>query len=363
MIFATNIHEDPSVKRILLTVLPKPKNLYVHKKKHELKNPNPSLIGYSFETFFKVKSCSAKTYMKKFENEFLQAKKTIERIRNKRPEINAYSNDTILFLTKKEINFFLETIRSTKCEHNFSLIKSKNSISFIKKNGKIQQIDFKVFYEIWKNTKVDILKPNLIIIDKESLAKFYESVILKFVSQTKTYLNTKKITIKYIEILILFTNINSQFSLLSHPMRSIEGIKTLSKYLMVLIKSSNKKIDSFKGKILCKPSLAAYQTLATPDFIIGNEIFEIKTSNSILSQDDYLQCLIYLIFSQTEENKLYYGKIEAVNIYYALHDYNVQIKFAQIQNKYIKLQKFFTSKEKEILKNPTEYATKLYRKK
>jgi hypothetical protein len=356
MIFATNVHNIPEIKKALLKYYPKPKIVKPVLASTQV-NPNPSLIGYSFEIFFKIFSNSRKSFESLFTNEISQVNQNILIISKRNQDCRQFSDDSVSYTLGKEYKNFTSFMMSQK-PGSENLFKKVDGVNFFSKKAHQKiYLDFSDWM-LLKKDKICI-DVSMTVVDIDSLNIFYGKIIETFKREVVKFWDSKRITKCFIRSLIYFTNISSQRFSITHPVRIFEQINQIIFYLRPMISCCIKKVKKIDGKIIYKPKLHSFSIMATPDLLFKNEILELKTSKIILTLDDYLQVLIYLIFAQTSRNKAEYGIMKKASLYYALFNYTFTIELSEIKHHLQEVMSMFSKVELEIVKEPSKVIFKI----
>lgn len=329
--YVTELIKYKEFKSYLVERFPKPALSF--RTGLKLNNENPSLTGHAFEILFSL-ACIKKTSLNThFSDDYLRAGKNIASLR-KSEKIGIYirKSNLLIGLTDKDYKSKVPLIKTILKETTW-MKKENNKILKSIRVSKDIICSLPLIFEIIKKTGLVLLYPSqqmdTIIYNQESIANFYEKVILNFKKQSLAFVEDKILTKQFTKTLLFFTEVSSPFfskgTLLNSTTLKNAYLNQTFKHFKFFCKS----FTGLNGKVIKKPSLRCYGILATPDFIIKDKIIEVKTSQKFSSRD-YLQALTYLIFAQNPEHIAVYGPIRSAIIYYSRFNKQIEIKISEL---------------------------------
>lgn len=301
-------------------------------------NLNPSLTGYAFELFFELVLRKTKVEVL-FKEQFECAQKNIcklSELKEIHSTVGTYLNVVLngRLATKRfnivdaELSKLYFINRTTKPYTKSPIIVGKGVSSFkwLEISDEIIQ-HLEIIVALKKNTGVLLLPrmgKNILIINQLCITKHYQQVIKNFAIEGDHFIRSGKISKKFTRLILQFSHISHPFFDKHFPLKNTSFVSSYLNHVHKLFSSLCNNMPDFKGDIIRKPSFAYQKILATPDFLIGPKILEVKTSKKP-TKGELLQAIAYLLFAQSNENRRLYGKVESVTIFYA--QYNETISF------------------------------------
>lgn len=283
----------------------------------ENRNLNPSLTGNAFELFFEL-ALSKKRIEALFQKQFEYAQKNIRNISELKEEYGCLAPKSYNIIKKGLSNLDLVN-RTTKPYTKSPVIVEKGvgCLQWLEISDQVIQY-IEIIVELKKKTGFSLFRypGKIFVINQLSVVKYYQQVVKDFAIEADSFTKSRKISKKFTRLILQFSHISHPFFDRYFPLKNTSFVNSYLNYVHELFSSFCQNLPNLKGKITCKPSLAYQKIRATPDFLIGQKIIEVKTSKKP-SKQDLLQAIAYLLFAQSKENKRNYGKVESVTIFYA----------------------------------------------
>jgi hypothetical protein len=293
-------------------------------------NLNPSLTGNAFELFFEL-ALSTKKVEVLFKEQFECAQKNIYNL-TKLKEIH-HTVDTHLSIilngcsAPKKFNILKTELSKLYVVNSTTKPYTKSSVIVRKGIRPFQWLEisrgisqhFEIMVELNKKTGVLLLPrmgKNILVINQLGIIKHYQQVIKSFAIEADSFTTSRKISKKFTRILLQFSHISHPYFNKNLPLKNTFFVSSYLNHVHKLFSALCNNLPNLKGEIVRKPSFAYQKILATPDFLIGQKILEVKTSKKP-SKGEFLQAIAYLLFAQSKENRRYYGMVESVAIFYA----------------------------------------------
>lgn len=314
--------------------------------KCELRNENlnPSLTGNAFELFFEL-AISKERVEVLFKEQFECAQKNINKLSGSKEISSTVGNHLSIVLNecsaikryktiKKELSKISIVNTTTKPYTKSPVIvrKGVGSLQWLEISDRIVQ-HMAIIEILNKKTNV-LLYPwmgkNILVINQLSIIKYYQQVIRGFTIEADSFTNSGIISKKLTRLLLQFSHISHPFFNRDLPLQNTTFAWSYLNHTHKLFSSFCNNLPDLNGEIVRKPSLAYQKILATPDFLIGQKILEVKTSKKP-SKIELLQAIAYLLFAQSKENWRYYGKVESVDIYYAQHNQTISFSLDELR--------------------------------
>jgi hypothetical protein len=336
---ATKIIREKEVRDFLLCHFPKPKHTVAARFSIPNKNANSSLTGNAIELLLNIKRLkSKKSLFKELECERVNAKSNLKWLLRHEGNLLPYKKNVILCLNEMSYKRKLKEVKElapNKCtveKHTYPFCYS--SITVISGND-FFELKHKICSTLAiENSFYQILYKSLVVINLNSLIQYLDNSIHAIISEGQKSVGRKTIPKSFITCLLVFTQVSSQYfrmiDLIDGFCFSNEYIKYVSK-IAKNIALNDKRL--FAKRTLSKPSLKSYGIFATPDFITGDKILEMKTSQKFFSTDDYLQILLYLILSKTTANIKAYGIIKSAILFNPKSGEAVEIDASHLDKK------------------------------
>jgi len=322
--FVTKLIQDKKYKEFILKKFPKPRG-YKNEESKVFINRYHSIVGNSFEIFFKLLLIKYNGSNLTFENEIKTANTNIKWLKNTK---NAFYD------LAGVRNIIIDDVDFLNIQLKIKKFFKKDSYMEIE-SDKIKRIE--VFEKnVLKSMKFLSKEPlplmnsfqgnPFVIFSKEDVVNHLQKTINCFEKEVKNYTNKNIISNSLILTILKFTNISNQFFSMAPSINHnfsknyLSQLKDIINKVYLPIESEIHKKDS-----IFKPDLSWQKIRARPDFLIGNVIVELKTSNSFLSTNDYLQSITYLLFANQISNSRKYGKIDKLIIYYPILNTHYEI--------------------------------------
>ncbi|MFI5219861.1 MAG: hypothetical protein ACHQNT_10265 [Bacteroidia bacterium] len=184
--------------------------------------------------------------------------------------------------------------------------------------------------------------------DRINLMDIFLGVVGAFDELKKFHKNGKE-TNKFIESILILAKILPGFrmhSMGNEPLNVSRNDKiTFQRLIKLLPKNLFKKRKDFKRY----PAIGYGYILGRPDFLIDNELLEIKTSKDFFCRSDFNQVLMYYLIYKMQR-KMYKRQgvmIEKVSILYPLYKSKIELNLNEVINRknYSAFLKFFETKK------------------
>ncbi len=315
------LQKKASVKKYILQNFPKP-IIHQPKLKFRTGNSNPSLLGNTIEFFYYL-SLSNDLELK---DHFKLIERAIRRyMKITKEKMILHRKYAEIILPEEKYSRFLK-IFNLKTTHlkPFPCLEINGEDWNISKTCKAkEELDIILFIvDFWNVNNIKIEK--IFIFSNPDFDIFINNLYSDFAKEFSVYRVHRKMTISIISKLIFLTYLGNQWSTISISNTFFlerDFILQLKKILISINKNINSTTIFFN-----KPSLKIENIFATPDFIIKNNIVEIKATKAFFSTADYVQIMLYLLFSSHKSNIEYYGKIRKAIIEYPLFEKSVEIE-------------------------------------
>ncbi|WP_132053143.1 hypothetical protein [Pseudocnuella soli] len=296
-------------------------------------NVNPSLTGNAFEILFELVNHSKSNLKKQFEVQFKQAEEIIADIQKVRKIETCLGKEySFIKLSKEDYKSKVGIVKQVFSETCCISKEKKLPVKFLEISSSVKNY-FPFLGEVRRATSLLLYPYNglsTIIYEADSVAKYYKGIQDRFLTQAETFRKDRQLTRSFVKTILLFAHISHPFFIASEPLKNVsldvQYINQTFKHFSLFFANS----QTFKGKLIRKPSFACHGILATPDFLYKNKIIEVKTSQKF-SRRDYLQGLSYLLFAQFPENRSIYGKIDSVVIYYSKLNQQITIHLKDLE--------------------------------
>ena len=310
----------------------------------EAYNENPSLTGNAFEIFFEMYLDNTKIPAEqRFRENISEANRHVQRFKagrlldqSKGLLFNLLEHSDFEERADKLFNKVNSIINSEFSEteklYLCSLIQweNENKIPYLRFDSVVLYKIFSHLIKIEKDCGINLYPfngANIIICGVDALKAFYFENLRMFLHSANKFKKSKSITTDFVSNLLYFSSISSRF--FSGSPIAIEGFSpSYINYVSDLLCNCLKSGIS-RGRLVRKPKLHFNKVLATPDFLVDGVLYEVKTSKKTCKQD-YLQAVSYLLFAQLEDNRLCYGDIQEIRLYYPLLNYRTSITLQNI---------------------------------
>jgi len=327
--YVTKLINEKKYRDFILDRFPKPKGTKDLIPKSNLIN-NPSLIGNAFEIYFKMI----------LKNNFNSKINFKEEIDSANFNLKWFDKSDSLFSDSKEGRHI--TINKFQYQTTVKLVKEtfeKNEYKIFLTGG-INRIEVSVdrwleLFAFQKTSGLPVMNSfsgnKFIIYCKEDISNYLKNSLVQFKIGIKDFTKTNTLTIDLLASMLTLANITNQFFKIS-PVKNFTFPKSYLNELKVSFCKSSIPLESLNGgKFWFKPDFRWQRILARPDCIVGDTIWELKTSKDYLSTKDYLQGITYLLFGNQKEIIDEFGTLRKLIIYYPFIGKQFEINFSDIK--------------------------------
>lgn len=326
--FVTTLIKDNIFRQFLLERFPKPNGVREPAMAISMSD-EPSKFGNTIEYWFKL-ILARKTKLIDIENDLKQLASHIDWFSQKEQHHFDFKNRRVVLASKLNFEKAKKEIANEYSKEHFEIIE-KNKITTINVNvesafriGKIQSRTELPLMNCFDGNKYSI-------ISKNNVDQTLENLKLEIPKRINKYFDTGKITNRLInDIFILSTIIDPFFKMSPNIKFNIETafLKEIRKRLELLVEVIDQKLIS---SVICKPDFSWKQIRARPDFLIDDELYEIKTTKKFLSTYDYLQILTYLLLHTLNNQSNSEFVVKKAILFYPLTCMNFEITTTDIR--------------------------------